>query len=156
MTRCRTAILLATFACVVSSGCRDTLRGDETDPRICHQTYEFGNHGCARVVGRVLDRHGNAITDRAVDVVLRRVRRDSGITTVGVTQSDATGWFTTGVTLMDRPAGDSISLLLRASVRQFGPGEASPAADSVEFAMLFGAVGAVAPVETVTVQLLYP
>lgn len=156
MMRYRTAILLATFACVASSGCRDTLRDDATDPRFCPQTYEFGNYGCARVVGRVLDRHGNAITERAVDVMLRKVRRDSGMTTVGVTQSDETGWFSTGVTLMDRPDGDSISLLLRASVRQFGPGQASPATDSIEFAMRFGAVGAVAPVETVTVRLLYP
>jgi hypothetical protein len=154
MTRYGTRILVATFACVAASGCRDPLR-DEVDLRICQQTYEFGNFGCARVVGRVLDRHGNVITDRFVNVLLRSAQRD-GSTTLGITQTDTTGWFATGVTLMLPPALDSIDLLLRASVVQFGSEQASPAADSVEFTMPLGAVGAVAPVETVTVRLPYP
>lgn len=33
----------------------------ETDPRLCRQTYEFGNTGCVRVEGRVLGSLGQPL-----------------------------------------------------------------------------------------------
>ena len=54
-------LLGAAVACVsVFGACGSPTRGEE-DPRLCPKTYEFGNHGCADVVGQVLGSAGQPL-----------------------------------------------------------------------------------------------
>lgn len=120
MSSIRVVQRLLLVASAALGGGSNPFEREEPDLRVCPQTIEFGNCGCARIEGRVLDRDGRATTGRIIDVVLRGVPRDDGSLTVGVTQPDSTGWFRTGVTLFGAPSGDSVDLVLRTSVRPAG------------------------------------
>lgn len=63
MTAMNERTIVIGAAAILSIGCAGATT--KADPRLCEQTYEFGNTGCFEISGRVLDRNQRPI-ERAI------------------------------------------------------------------------------------------
>lgn len=112
--------------------------GPRTDPRLCPQTYEFGNSGCVRVEGRVLGARGQPL--QGVYVTLRPRAPDEGFFNSPVASTDAQGRFRLEAHRMvsprELPTPDTITMWL-AGARPMNP----VVADSVQVLLNVAPVG---------------
>jgi hypothetical protein len=125
--------------------------GSRTDPRLCPQTYEFGNTGCVRVEGRVLGAGGQPL--QGVYVTLRPAGPDEGFFNTPVATTDAQGRFRLEASRMvsprPLPTPDTVTMWL-AGARPLNP----VVADSVPVLLHVVPVGQ--PAITVTQDLTLP
>lgn len=151
--------LVLTALVLGAGGCRGVIDSDERDSAACRQTYEFGNHGCARVVALVEapPPPWPALSRWALHVRSARPQLGAGAVPV---REPGPGAVPVEVTLYALPApGDTASFWIVAKLledpRPAQVGVPLPvfAADSVLRVLRFAAVGAVPPVDTVRLTL---
>ena len=143
----RIAVVVAALAV---AGCRVT--EPDATPNECRQTYEFGNSGCADLVGVVTDESGAPLVGAYVGWL--QTRPDRGI--VGTPVAVASdGRFRLRVTRMSGPvpvAGpDTVTAVVQASARLLSgtPGRDTAVIRSREVLLRVAPVGAEAPVTDV-------
>lgn len=106
---------LATVLALAACGWLPTER---VDPDLCPQTYEFGNHGCARVEGRVLEPSGAPVVGAYVRLAPPEDGSAGGYDTP-VPRTDTEGRFRIEIHRMSeqpRPVTpDTLTVYLRAS-----------------------------------------
>jgi hypothetical protein len=136
----------------------------EFDPTLCHQTYEFGNFGCARIVAVVEPPPPPLPSDFLYSVRAVPARSNSGAVTAfanppaqgGANLIEITDW---GAPVAVRTVGDTLSVWVVARLNDRSapvtPGVPQPpfAADSVLRLIRFSPVGSPALVDTVHLTL---
>jgi hypothetical protein len=148
----------------VTSACAVSTKTEPTDPRLCPQTSEFGNYGCARVFAVVQAPPQPWPANYRYNVRVRPARAQSGFEGA-LAQPSAFGPATlTAIRWVPPvPRGtDTVSVWVVASmfddVRPIVVGRPLPvfAADSSLLLVRFVAVGALAVVDTVALELRGP
>jgi hypothetical protein len=142
-------VLLSLGLCGFALACNPV--GPRTDPRLCPQTYEFGNSGCVRVEGRVLGAQSERL--HGVYVTLRPRAPGEGLFNTPVATTDAQGRFRLEahrmVSPLQLPTPDTITMWLSGG----RPGN-PVVADSVPVLLHVAAVGQ--PAITVAQDLVLP
>lgn len=133
---------------------------DASDLR-CEQTYEFGNYGCADVVGRMVDRNEEPLGGMEYGVVNREREFDSRFNTnVMPATPDSLGNFRLRITryLLSGPptTPDTGSVWIIGSKRPAFPGPSPGIRDSVLVTLQFAAIGAIPEPSQVTIRLPLP
>ena len=151
---CARSIALAALV----ASCRGTSSVEPTDGR-CPQSYEFSNHGCARVVVRISGPDGSLPSPLRHEVFLRPVRSDDGWNGAHAVDSSI-GSVRVDATLFERllpGAVDTVSVWVIARLRdQSVMSWPQVAADSMRHVLRFKPVGAVASVDSLSLQLRRP
>ncbi len=149
--------------CLAFIGCRSTTEVVE-DPRLCPQTYEFGNFGCTRVVAIVSAPTTPLPLSYRTDVRMVPARANSGW------EGTAAGGVAFGPAVLDATlmfraltgAADTLSVWIVARTFDLRPpipvGQTPPlaAVDSTLHLLRFAAVGSFRRVDTVRLQLRAP
>jgi hypothetical protein len=162
-----TAVVRLALAAVLAAACRAPTAGERPDRAACPQTYEFGNHGCARVLALVegpplpwpasyrFDVHATparpvrwvepalATTPGVGPVPLQLTRWEAPPSGVGTAADTLSVWVVARLLEDPRPI-------------QVGVPLPTFAADSVLRVVRFADVGSVPPVDTVRLTLRRP
>jgi hypothetical protein len=133
---------------------------DASDSR-CEQTYEFGNYGCADVVGRLVDRNDEPLGGVEYGVVNRERELESRFNTNVIPATpDSLGNFRLRITrylLIGPPTTpDTGSVWLIGSMRPPFPGPDPGIRDSVLVTLQFAPIGGVPEPSPVTIRLPLP
>ena len=139
--------------------CRGVTNAELRDDGRCPQTYEFGNFGCARVVALVRAPTEPLPTRLRIEVSLYPIRADAGWAG-SIAMDSSVRAARVDATLMFRPLPsgvDTASAWVVAHVRDpSAPSMPVLASDSVRHVLRFVPVGAIAIVDTVSLQLRRP
>ena len=139
-------------ACVLALGaCTSSTRPD-ADPRVCEQTYEFGNYGCTDITGQVLDAASQPLTNISVGPRYLPDRHDFNSP---FARTDADGRFRLRLHRYGAPppvGPDTVSFYVHA-VDFARPVTGK---DSVLIQVTVAPVGALAPVTSVVLRLSTP
>ena len=151
------AMYVAALAALAACGSSSPTRA-EVDPRLCDQTYEFGNFGCTDIAGQVLGSAGQPLPGISVGPRYLPDRHDFNSPFV---DTDAEGRFHLRLHRFGAPppAGqpDTVSLYIRAlDFRSAGVNIPARVRDSVLIQVTVAPVGAVAPVTEVVLRLPTP
>lgn len=144
---CGALLLAAVAAC-------DLIESEPvSNPGVCRQTYEFGNYGCARVGGRVLNASGQPVAGANVRLSVAQ-GTESRAGELGLAVSRADGRYEVESIRYSPPSGqtnpDTVTMYLSVGL----PGQAGPAApDSVPVVVHFSPVGALAIVVQRDIQI---
>jgi hypothetical protein len=144
--------LHAIGACVLALGaCTSSTRPD-ADPRLCEQTYEFGNYGCVDITGQVLGSASQPLPNISVGP---RYLRDRDDFNSPFTRTGADGRFRLRLHRYGAPppvGPDTVSFYLHAvDFNRPVTGK-----DSVMIQVTVAPVGARAPVTSVVLRLQSP
>ena len=147
---------LVTSVAVVSA-CTSSTRS-EVDPRLCQQTYEFGNYGCADITGQVLGSAGQPLPGISVGPIFLPGREEFNSP---FANTDADGRFRLRLHRFGAPPptgnSDTVSLYIRAiDPRSAGLNSPARVRDSVLVQLTVAPVGAIAPITEVVLRLSTP
>lgn len=141
---------------LLMAGCRNA--AENGDPRVCQQTYEFGNTGCFEVAGQVVGARGQALS--GISVGLRPILGPNMAFTSNYQMTDAMGQFRIRLSrMLGRPPldvrPDTVSVVVVATdPTSAGVGVPAHVVDSVLTLVTVAPVGAI-PV-TAEVRIFLP
>lgn len=147
------------MASIAIAACRDP-GGPSQDPAKCQQTYEFGNYGCTRVVAIVTPSGEGQAANHRMTVRVTPIGEHTGFDQAiefpaGYLEHLQLIRWTPG-----HPPADTVAVWVTATMRdQANVVDGMPsvvAVDSVRRVLRIGAVGALAPIDTVTLTLKSP
>jgi hypothetical protein len=148
---CFTALL----ACAGAACDRDISQANAT----CEQTYEFGNYGCAEVVGRVIGSTGMPLDSAFIRPSFIPVI-SAGTYNMPSVRTDAEGRFRLRIHRFGPRASpvmpDTFSIFVHAAVDYKPPATISPAYDSVLAVLELAPIGSLPKPATVEIRLNYP
>jgi hypothetical protein len=153
-------LAVACGAMLWTAGCEEMLAvADSDDPAACHQTYEFGNYGCARLVVVVDAPPQPWPAAYRWDTRAVPAREGTG-TDLSLVPNPAPGAVPLRLIRHEQPApgtGDSASVWVSARMLEDTRAVGTPlpvfAADSVLHVARFAPVGSTAPEDTVHLTL---
>lgn len=132
---------------------------DPGDPRACRQTYEFGNYGCADIIGRVVGDAGQPLAGVSIGPRFLPDSVDAGSYNTVYTTTGADGRFTLRLHRFGRrrviPAPDTLSLYIEATIPPMH-GAISAASDSILVQAALAPIGQVPRPATAEIQLDHP
>jgi|GEM_PF-2095087 len=144
---------------VASAACSDPTGNESSDPARCEQTYEFGNYGCVRVVALLSVPDGPLSAHMKTHVRLRAMSGQDRWTETVLSEREIR-MVTIQAQLMLAPLPhrvDTVSVWVVAQLRDLTQSSAPMVAiDSVRHLLRFAPVGALATVDTVSLQLKRP
>jgi|SRR5205823_11003209 len=126
---------------------------DSRDSRICPQTYEFGNYGCAAIEGQVLGVRSQPLAGISVGP---RSSADGGQFNTPYASTDGNGRFQLHLTRYAHAASESASVWIRATVIPTPAERVATIFDSVLVGVRVAPVGQVPDTARVTLVLPVP
>ncbi len=149
--------LCAAVALAALPGC-NSAASVQLDSRVCEQSYEFGNTGCAAIEGRVVDADDRGLA--GISVVTRQLPGQA-IFATSVATTDTNGRFSLRITRMvgRSPATgpDTVSLWVRAAdPRSAGVGVVATRRDSALVQVEMALIGQIPEPARVTIRILQP
>ena len=137
----------------IGLACCDGSPTEPSEPAICLQTFEFGNYGCGRIVGRLTGTAGQPVSSAQVRV---RPRADDTAAYTAPTDLTSSGG---GYELLVRAMGpgpvigDTVTMIFSYT---YPPGSDAPVSDSIPITVRFAAVGERAPITRLNLSVPVP